>query len=108
MQGALAYKSKVNFPEDKDVLGRSVIVGEMNPAVTLEQVCCRSQFTGCCQVIQKSYQICYGMHLKVRYDLMQVSKLLLLLLHPSSGSPAQHMNTLDVPLRGHALCRGQF
>ena len=38
-QGASAYKAKVSFPEGEDVLERSVIVGEMNPAVNLEQVC---------------------------------------------------------------------
>ncbi len=38
LQGAAAYKAKVNFPEDKELLARTVIVGEMNPAVNLEQV----------------------------------------------------------------------
>lgn len=38
LQGASAYKAKVTFPEDDDKLGKTVIVGEMNPAVNLEQV----------------------------------------------------------------------
>ena len=44
LQGAAAYKAKVTFPEDKDILARTVIVGEMNPAVNLEQV---SLITSC-------------------------------------------------------------
>ena len=38
LQGAAAYKAKVDFPEDRELLARTVIVGEMNPAVNLEQV----------------------------------------------------------------------
>lgn len=37
-QGSGAYKAKVKFPEDKDVMERTVLVGDMNPLVTLEQV----------------------------------------------------------------------
>ena len=38
LQGSAAYKARVKFPEDKEVLNRTVLVGDMNPVVTLEQV----------------------------------------------------------------------
>jgi hypothetical protein len=45
VQGSGAYKAKVKFPEDKDVMERTVIVGDMNPLVTLDQV--RDRKRGC-------------------------------------------------------------
>ena len=38
MQGKAAYKNKVQFPEDPEVLARTVLVGDMNPQITLQQV----------------------------------------------------------------------
>lgn len=38
VQGKEAYKAKVRFPEDPDVLARTVLVGNMNTQITLEQV----------------------------------------------------------------------
>ena len=38
VQGSEAYAAKVKFPKDSEVLDRTVIVGSMNPQVTLEQV----------------------------------------------------------------------
>ena len=38
LQGAQAYAAKVEFPKDEEALGCTVLVGSMNPQVTIEQV----------------------------------------------------------------------
>lgn len=38
LQGPDAYKYKVKFPESPEVLARTVLVGNMNKQITMEQV----------------------------------------------------------------------
>ena len=38
LQSAQAYAAKVEFPKDEEALGCTVLVGSMNPQVTIEQV----------------------------------------------------------------------
>lgn len=40
-QGADAYAAKVEFPAEAEALDKTVIVGSMNPQVTLDQVSCQ-------------------------------------------------------------------
>ncbi len=39
MQGPQAHKAGVTFPKDQAALDRTLLVGNLNPSVTDEQVC---------------------------------------------------------------------